>query len=71
MGRVGGVAPSGRLGEAAIALSTVQYLVVPDWAADLDRYQALMEALLDASGPAAGLNAGSVNRPAGDVDTGA
>ncbi|MET8813553.1 hypothetical protein ABZW47_16260 [Streptomyces sp. NPDC004549] len=31
--RVGDVAPTGRLGEAAIALSTVQYLVVPGWAA--------------------------------------
>ena len=44
--RVGGVAPTGRLGEAAIALSTVQYLVIPGWAADLARYQALMENLL-------------------------
>jgi hypothetical protein len=44
--RVGGVAPTGRLGEAAIALSTVQYLVVPGWAGDLERYLTLMENLL-------------------------
>ncbi|WP_328373649.1 hypothetical protein OG800_50685 (plasmid) [Streptomyces sp. NBC_00445] len=49
--RVGGIAPIGRLGEAAIALSTVQYLVVPGWAGDLERYLMLMESLL--SPPAA------------------
>ncbi|MCW8103003.1 hypothetical protein [Streptomyces tauricus] len=43
--RVGGVAPVGRLGEAAITLSTVQYLLVPGWAEDLERYVALMEGL--------------------------
>jgi hypothetical protein len=43
---VSGIAPVGRLGEAAIALSTVQYLVVPGWAEDLRRYQVLMESLL-------------------------
>ncbi|MFF3467600.1 hypothetical protein [Streptomyces sp. NPDC002619] len=49
--RVGGVAPAGRLGEAAIALSTVQYLVVPGWAEDLHRYQALMDTLRPAPEP--------------------
>jgi hypothetical protein len=49
--RVGGIAPIGRLGEAAIALSTVQYLVVPGWAGDIERYLKLMESLL--STPAA------------------
>jgi hypothetical protein len=44
--RVGGIAPVGRLGEAAIAMSTVQYLVVPGWAEDLSRYQVLLESLL-------------------------
>ncbi|CAL9327463.1 hypothetical protein SUDANB106_00001 [Streptomyces sp. enrichment culture] len=37
--RVGGLAPVSRLGEAAITLSTVQYLLVPDWSQDLHRYQ--------------------------------
>ncbi|WP_181140732.1 hypothetical protein [Streptomyces sp. Ru62] len=44
--RAGGVAPVGRLGEAAITLSTVQYLLVPGWAEDLHRYQHRMERLL-------------------------
>ncbi|WP_225828776.1 hypothetical protein [Streptomyces naphthomycinicus] len=44
--RIGGIAPDGRLGEAAIALSTAQYLLVPGWAEDLTRYQALMDTLL-------------------------
>ncbi|MEU4466315.1 hypothetical protein AB0G20_21940 [Streptomyces sp. NPDC024017] len=35
--RAGGIAPVGRLGEAAITVSTVQYLVVPGWAEDLHR----------------------------------
>lgn len=47
--RVGGLAPVGRLGEAAIAMSTVQYLVIPGWAEDLRRYQTLMESLLSGS----------------------
>ncbi|WP_157876971.1 hypothetical protein [Streptomyces graminilatus] len=50
--RVGGVAPAGRLGEAAIALSTVQYLVVPGWAGDLERYLMLMDDLLSTPGAA-------------------
>ncbi len=44
--RIGGIAPVGRLGEAAIAMSTVQCLVIPGWAEDLRRYQVLMESLL-------------------------
>jgi hypothetical protein len=51
--RVGGIAPTGRLGEAAITLSTVQYLVVPGWAGDLERYLMLMENLLAAPRAAA------------------
>ncbi|MEU4896125.1 hypothetical protein AB0B12_25735 [Streptomyces sp. NPDC044780] len=46
--RAGGVAPTGRLGEAAITLSTVQYLLVPGWAEDLHRYQDRMDRLLAA-----------------------
>ncbi|MGA5520762.1 hypothetical protein ACPCK2_31650 [Streptomyces pseudogriseolus] len=37
--RAGGIAPASRLGEAAIILSTAQYLLVPGWAEDLHRYQ--------------------------------
>ncbi|GAX57532.1 hypothetical protein [Streptomyces olivochromogenes] len=48
--RVGGFAPVlGIGGEAAIALNVVQYLTIPGWAADLERYQQLMDAL---AGPA-------------------
>lgn len=46
--RTGGVAPTGRLGEAAITLSTVQYLLVPGWAQDLHHYQDRMDRLLAA-----------------------
>lgn len=46
--RVGGLAPAGAAGEAAIAISTVQYLLVPHWAKDLHRYQQLMETMLGA-----------------------
>ncbi|MGW0990703.1 hypothetical protein ACWD46_31775 [Streptomyces sp. NPDC002486] len=46
--RTGGIAPASRLGEAAITLSTVQYLLVPDWAEDLHRYQDRMDRLLAA-----------------------
>ncbi|MFC9319023.1 hypothetical protein ACFTWR_32210 [Streptomyces nigra] len=46
--RAGGIAPASRLGEAAITLSTVQYLLVPGWAEDLHRYQDLMDRLLAA-----------------------
>ncbi|MEV5485661.1 MULTISPECIES: hypothetical protein [Streptomyces] len=46
--RVGGIAPASRLGEAAITLSTVQYLLVPAWAEDLHRYQDRMDRLLAA-----------------------
>ncbi|WP_234332478.1 hypothetical protein [Streptomyces sp. NRRL F-5650] len=46
--RAGGIAPAGRLGEAAITLSTVQYLLVPGWAEDLHRYQDRMDRLLAA-----------------------
>ncbi|MEW2078924.1 hypothetical protein AB0941_35950 [Streptomyces sp. NPDC013433] len=46
--RAGGIAPASRLGEAAITLSTVQYLLVPGWAEDLHRYQDRMDRLLDA-----------------------
>ncbi|MEV7077812.1 hypothetical protein AB0N88_04530 [Streptomyces sp. NPDC093516] len=44
--RVGGITPAGRLGEAAITLSTVQYLLVPGWAEDLHRYQDRMDRML-------------------------
>jgi hypothetical protein len=46
--RTGGIAPASRLGEAAITLSTMQYLLVPDWAEDLHRYQDRMDRLLAA-----------------------
>ncbi|MDX2557263.1 hypothetical protein [Streptomyces stelliscabiei] len=46
--RAGGIAPVSRLGEAAITLSTVQYLLVPGWAEGLHRYQDLMDRLLAA-----------------------
>ncbi|MEV5010906.1 hypothetical protein [Streptomyces sp. NPDC055692] len=46
--RTGGMAPASRLGEAAITLSTVQYLLVPGWAEDLHRYQDRMDRLLAA-----------------------
>ncbi|MFE1764061.1 hypothetical protein ACFW81_07575 [Streptomyces angustmyceticus] len=46
--RAGGIAPASRLGEAAITLSTVQYLLVPGWAEDLHRYQDRMDRLLAA-----------------------
>ncbi|MFJ3106504.1 hypothetical protein [Streptomyces sp. NPDC086835] len=46
--RAGGIAPVSRLGEAAITLSTVQYLLIPDWAEDLYRYQDRMDRLLAA-----------------------
>ncbi|MFF1595517.1 hypothetical protein ACFVY0_47000 [Streptomyces sp. NPDC058286] len=45
--RVGGCAPVlGIGGEAAIALNVFQYLALPGWAADLERYLELMDALL-------------------------
>ena len=46
--RTGGIAPASRLGEAAITLSTVQYLLVPGWAEDLHHYQDRMDRLLTA-----------------------
>ncbi|MFD8262140.1 hypothetical protein ACFV19_25170 [Streptomyces griseoluteus] len=46
--RAGGIAPVSRLGEAAITLSTVQYLLVPGWAEDLHRYQDRMDGMLAA-----------------------
>ncbi|WP_206283108.1 hypothetical protein [Streptomyces chilikensis] len=46
--RAGGIAPANRLGEAAITLSTVQYLLVPGWAGDLHRYQESMDSMLPA-----------------------
>ncbi|MGW4149282.1 hypothetical protein [Streptomyces albogriseolus] len=49
--RVGGIAPAGRLGEAAITLSTLQYLLVPGWAGDLHHYQDRMDRLLTAPPP--------------------
>ncbi|WP_455355913.1 hypothetical protein [Streptomyces sp. SYSU K217416] len=48
--RVGGLAPNGAAGEAAVAISTVQYLVVPGWAEDLHRFQAFMDKLLASAG---------------------
>ncbi|WP_156725789.1 hypothetical protein [Streptomyces apocyni] len=48
--RVGGLAPNGAAGEVAIAISTVQYLVIPGWADDLHRFQAVMETLIAPSG---------------------
>lgn len=47
--RAGGIAPVSRLGEAAITLSAVQYLLVPGWAEDLHRYQDRMDRLLVAT----------------------
>ncbi|WP_189852423.1 hypothetical protein [Streptomyces omiyaensis] len=44
--RVGGIVPAGAAGEAAIALSAVQYLLIPGWSDDLYRYQAFMDGLL-------------------------
>ncbi|WP_185094810.1 hypothetical protein [Streptomyces sp. PanSC19] len=44
--RVGGIVPDGTAGEAAIALSTVQYLLIPGWSDDLHRYQGFMDHLL-------------------------
>ncbi|MEU1436368.1 hypothetical protein ABZ438_20075 [Streptomyces sp. NPDC005786] len=44
--RVGGLAPHGATGEAAVAISTVQFLAVPGWADDLHRFQAAMDSLL-------------------------
>jgi hypothetical protein len=44
--RVGGLAPSGVAGEAAVAICTVRYLMDTDWAQDLHRYLAMMETLL-------------------------
>ncbi|WP_369149159.1 hypothetical protein [Streptomyces sp. R44] len=44
--RVGGIAPDGAAGEAAIALSTVQYLLIPGWSDDLHHNQAFMDNLL-------------------------
>ncbi|MDA5284453.1 hypothetical protein [Streptomyces sp. Isolate_45] len=44
--RVGGLAPDGAVGEAAITISTVQHLIVPGWADDLHRFQAVMGDLL-------------------------
>ncbi|MFE7551048.1 hypothetical protein [Streptomyces gardneri] len=44
--RVGGIAPDGAVGGAAIALSTVQYFLIPGWSDDLNRYQSFMDDLL-------------------------
>lgn len=44
--RVGGIAPDGAVGAAAVAISTFQYLAMPEWAADLERYSAFMDELL-------------------------
>ncbi|MFF3601680.1 hypothetical protein [Kitasatospora indigofera] len=41
-----GLALDGVAGEAAIAISTLHYLVVPGWSEDHGRYLAFMEALL-------------------------
>ncbi|WP_129286741.1 hypothetical protein [Streptomyces sp. GZWMJZ-114] len=41
----GGIVPDGALGLAAAALNTYQYLSMPDWAAELDRYSMFMFAL--------------------------
>lgn len=38
--------PPAGWGEAAITLSTVQYLLVPGWAEDLHRYQDRMDRML-------------------------
>ncbi|MEU7115058.1 hypothetical protein [Streptomyces sp. NPDC046182] len=45
--RVGGLAPNGAAGEAAVAISTVQYLAASGWADDLHRFQNVMDNLLD------------------------
>ncbi|MEU5069117.1 hypothetical protein AB0G95_34320 [Streptomyces virginiae] len=46
---VGGRTPEGAPGLAAVALNTVQYLLEPDWAAELRRYMSLMHTLGEAS----------------------
>ncbi|MFE9812738.1 hypothetical protein [Streptomyces sp. NPDC005548] len=38
--------PVNQLGETAIAMSTVQHLVIPGWAEDLRRYRGLLENLM-------------------------
>ncbi|MFJ3206286.1 hypothetical protein [Streptomyces sp. NPDC086989] len=49
--RVGGIVPDSPavVAAAAVAMSTFQYLAMPDWAADLDRYLSFMNTLLEAS----------------------
>ncbi|MER5870539.1 hypothetical protein [Streptomyces sp. NPDC002044] len=47
--RLGGITPDGTAGAAAVALCTFQYLAMPDWAADLERYMSLMDGLLTTS----------------------
>jgi hypothetical protein len=44
--RVGGITPEGTPGLAAVAINTYQYLTMPEWAADLDRYLFFMDNLL-------------------------
>ncbi|WP_405797316.1 hypothetical protein [Streptomyces longwoodensis] len=44
--RIGGITPEGAPGLAAVALNTYQYLTMPEWAADLDRYLSFMDNLL-------------------------
>ncbi|MFD0267813.1 hypothetical protein ACFVGY_14655 [Streptomyces sp. NPDC127106] len=48
--RVGGILPESPavVAAAAVAINTFQYLAMPDWAADLDRYLSFMNALLEA-----------------------
>ncbi|MGW6821433.1 hypothetical protein [Streptomyces sp. NPDC055005] len=46
-----GYVPDGVAGEFLISMSTFQYLAMPDWALELERYVYLMEDLIRASNP--------------------
>ncbi|MGP3632655.1 hypothetical protein ACTU45_04645 [Streptomyces sp. 24-1644] len=60
--RVGGIALDGGAGAAAVAMSTFQYLAMPEWAEDLERYSAFMDELL-ASYPEVSSSAASKEEP--------
>ncbi|MGW2672531.1 hypothetical protein ACWC5F_31350 [Streptomyces sp. NPDC001272] len=65
--RVGGILPDSPavVAAAAVAISTFQYLTMPDWAEDLDRYLAFMMTLLESSRPDVGPSPGDLS---GDQD---
>jgi threonine synthase len=62
-GRVHGIAPVNGVGEAAIAMSTVQHLVIPGWAEDLRRYRGRLENLMTVSAAAYGSGAAGDGAP--------